>query len=250
MEKAYTFRKITNKEELTQFFKLRYAVYEQSDLQAFISINGKKMDIDVYDIHSHHYGLFKGNEIAGYIRLVVGRKGYCNPAILTICKENGFFENDLSFQNGALKNCAPSYPFLGYPGVPPVVKDYYNSIKSDYPIIEASRLVIPENHRGVRAGLRMIELATIAAMQLIGNGKGYVIIDCATSQEKVYGLFGFKRLPGLKDYYVFDVMKGKSLCLSLSLSLSLCLSDIPAKMHDRFYGMSEEFVKTNKIVRH
>ena len=74
MSKTYTFREITEKEELEKFFRLRYEVYSDCRCQSILKKNGHPIDIDYYDVHSRHYSLACENEHAGYLRIVLPKE--------------------------------------------------------------------------------------------------------------------------------------------------------------------------------
>ena len=89
---TYTFREITEADELEMAFRLRYEVYSSCRCSMFLNTNLNKIDIDSYDLHSKHFGLFiHENELAGYFRVVLDKNEYYNPDVLEIGRKFHFF---------------------------------------------------------------------------------------------------------------------------------------------------------------
>ncbi|MBK9488548.1 MAG: GNAT family N-acetyltransferase [Haliscomenobacter sp.] len=125
MEKHFTFREITDRNELKKAFRLRYEVYEQSRMQFLLTPNEAKMDLDVFDLHSRHFGFFHNHEIAGYIRIVVDRKSYFNSIVASIGLENHVFAPPKFIENNYAYNGEANFPFLSYAGAPIMLKLLY-----------------------------------------------------------------------------------------------------------------------------
>ena len=70
-QKTYKFREIVDEDELEKFMRLRYETYFNSSMRNFLQINDEKIDIDIYDLHSRHFGLFCEEKPIGFIRVVI-----------------------------------------------------------------------------------------------------------------------------------------------------------------------------------
>jgi len=84
MSKKYTFREITEKDELEKFFKMRYSIYSNCRMNGFVKCNEHSIDIDAYDVHSRHYALTCENVNAGYLRVVLPREEMFQDQVLEI----------------------------------------------------------------------------------------------------------------------------------------------------------------------
>jgi len=254
MGKHFTFKEIIDQVELEKAFRLRYEVYEKSRMQFLLRPNAAKIDLDIFDLHSRHFGIFYNNNIAGYIRVVIDRKSYFNTTVASVGLENNVFEARKFIGNNYVYNGEANFPFLSYAGVPHNVKAFYIEKAQCFSIIEASRLIVLEQFRGHKFSITLIECAIVAGMHVLGSEIGIAVLDCSASQKRVYQLFGFQTLPNTSEYYVLNsdlTIRALSLSLSLSLflslSLSLSLSDVPPKLHDKIQKMSDEFEQTLQI---
>jgi N-acyl-L-homoserine lactone synthetase len=77
-ESTYIFRVPYTKEELKALFHLRYKIFRETKGDFLFAENPYQLDLDVYDLHSYHFGLYKcegdRQKCVGHIRLVVSDK--------------------------------------------------------------------------------------------------------------------------------------------------------------------------------
>jgi hypothetical protein len=243
--KTVTFREITEPDELEKAFRFRYDEYLNSRCHVFIKQNQQKADIDIYDLKSRHYGLYINNSLMiGYIRVVLDKKEYYNNTIFQIGKKYDVF-NDKEHSFESLKNYhGADYPFLSYPNLPSCIKSYYESlaVKNDK-IIEASRLIIMENFRGLRIISFFVECAISIYVSNFKSYK-YAVVDCVQEHAVFYKRYGFQQIEHEQNYNILNMNR-----LVTCLYLPLSLSSIPDKLQARFEQMANEFSQNNKISR-
>jgi predicted GNAT family N-acyltransferase len=239
--KTFTFREITEAAELENAFRLRYDVYSKGRYCPFLKQNDHLVDIDIYDLHSKHYGLFVGsNKMVGYLRVVLDRNEYYNSEVFEIGKEFGIFNHsEHSIEN--IKNLSiPEYPFLSYSGVPESVTKYYHSLKNKREqVAEASRLIIKEEYRGLRTSGFLIECAMVLFI-LICLGQKHAIISCGKDHAFFYERCGFRPFGDSQNYNPLGI-SSDTVCLSLS--------SIPQSLLSKFEKIIAEFKITGKIQR-
>lgn len=240
MGKIYTFKEITDQQELEQFFRLRYAVYSQSANKIFLKENEHRIDIDYYDIHSRHYCLMQGNDKAGYLRVVLPKEELTNENVMRIGEHYSLLEWEAYIQ----QNETAPFPFLSYNGVPKSHWDYYNDLLTrNEKLAEASRLILHPDFRTIRTSKFLVECA-IALYILVCIGQKHAIINCDVEHSLFYEHYGFKTIDGNGGYAVNGLNK-----ISLALAISLSFSSVPRQYHERIESMAKEYRTTGKIIR-
>jgi predicted GNAT family N-acyltransferase len=246
---TYTFREITEADELEQAFRLRYEVYSSCRCSSFLKSNSNEIDIDSYDQHSRHFGLFiNNNEMVGYLRIVLHRNDYYNSAVLDIVNKFNFFQEGLcSFE--FIKNTERAdYPFLSYPDIPANIKSFYDSIKDKREgLAEGSRLIIKEQFRGIRTSIFMMECIILLYI-IICMGKRHAIINCVKEHSSFYKRYGFETICDGRVYNIFGSIK-EAVCLTIPLSNSLSASTVPLNLHSKLAGMAAEYSITGQITK-
>jgi predicted GNAT family N-acyltransferase len=241
--KTFTLREITDAAELENAFRLRYEVYSNSSNQVFLKQNSHKVDINIFDLHSKHYGLFaENNELAGYLRVVLGRNELYNSEVFEIGKKLEIFtESEHSFEN-IKKIATADFPFLSFPTVPDSIKSCYNTLKSKKEgFVEAGRIAVSEKYRGARISTFLIECAVVIYV-ILSIGQRHAVICCSKEHSFFYQRYGFKPFGQSEPYDVFRTKK-------MALSLSLSLSSIPKYLHEKFEQMAAGFKKSGKMQR-
>jgi predicted GNAT family N-acyltransferase len=245
MDQQFIFREIISQPDLDQVFHSRYCVYSQSRMQSFLKQSEEELDIDSYDLHARHYGLFCKELLVGYIRIVQNRDIYKNVAVADFCALRGLQANNPCGDSQKETVDTPVYPFLTYPGAPDSVSAYYESQKSKV-IVEIGRLILLPEYRKNHIVIKLIECAGIAAMDAIGHGEGVAVINCFRSHERAYNLFGFQRLPGLTEFNSLNLNQ-KGVALAMRLSTSLSLTDLPQRLRDRAEKLISLFTRNYHI---
>jgi predicted GNAT family N-acyltransferase len=243
---TYTFREITEVDELEQAFRFRYEVYNKCKLNPFLNHNKNELDIDSFDLHSRHYGIFlDNNELIGYLRVVHSICYYYNNEVLNIGSKYGLFgENEFSIK-GTLESKRVDFPFLSYQDLPVTIKDFYSSLRNENDkIVEPSRLVIQENHRGIKISVFLLESTIMLYSRVYKNFK-HTFLSCTKEHSLIYKRYGFKAIGDEQGYILFDSSK----LTTLTLYLPISFSSLPVFLHSKFSAMAAEYSITGKITK-
>jgi len=243
MNKTLTFREITEPDELEKVFRFRYEEYSNSKCNVFLKQNYHKVDIDIYDLHSKHYGLFAfNNQLVGCLRVVLDRNGLYNQNVFEIGKKYDVF-NDSFYSKEVFKSInAADFPFLSYSNLPESMKSHYCLIKrNNENVAEASRLIIGKDFRGLRVSIFLVECAMML-FTLICLGQRHAVLDCCREHRSFYERFGFRPFDDGQGYKIFERF-------SDILYLHSSAFSIPIHLKLKFEQMAIEFSQTNKISR-
>lgn len=246
LNKTITFREITSGDELEKAFRFRYEEYSKCRLNVFLKRNEHQLDMDIFDLHSHHYGLFGGdNEMIGYMRVVLDRGEYQNTRVMEIGTRYGFYIKPEQSAASNETTGVPDYPFLSYEEVPGEVMQFYHALKEKKEkVLEASRLILSEHYRGLKNISFLVE-CVIALYPKVYSGYKHAMADCVKEHAVFYRRYGFTPVEQGSGFNVFD-LKRLVTCLSLPLSMA----SIPSHLHLRFDEMAFEYKQTGRITRY
>ena len=234
MSKKYTFREITEKDELEKFFRLRYNVYSDCRCQSLLKKNGHPIDIDFYDVHSRHYALTYENINAGYFRVVMPKEELTQNSIIEIAEKHNAFNDYEKYLTGGY---AP-FPFLSYKEVPAGYWDYFNNLQSkNKKLAEASRLVLQPEFRTIRTSRFLIECAIVLYI-IICIGRKQAVLSCNVRHKTFYEYYGFKPIGKENGFSVYGYD-----------SVAMSMSFLPEHFKSKFEEMTAEFKLTGKIQR-
>lgn len=240
IKKRYTFREITDQKKLEHFFHLRYAIYVNSRLKGFLKENAYNLDLDIYDLHALHYGLFSENEPIGYLRLVLHKRKHYNSDVLEIGQKYGIYSQTTHAKPAVLQSNYPDFPFLNYPHVPKAVKEYYEDAKNRrISFVEASRLIVLSDFRQSFTSKFLVKCA-VTVFKILFMSSKEAVINCIKRHERFYAGYGFSAIANSEEAYV----TGSTLTRIL-----LSSTQIPKHLHSLFEEIAEEFTQTGKIIR-
>jgi hypothetical protein len=241
MSTIYTFREITEIEDLGQAFRLRYNAYKDNDLKVFLPENESGIDISHFDLHSKILGIFSGDELIATNRLCVERNMLFNENVLRVGRQYGFF-NDADQPNGFSYNGHEEYPFLSFLPSSPAIKQYHEQLKATNTFIaECGRFAIHNQYRSVRIMKFMFDCMFIFGMPLFGNQKRVVVTETFARHTAIYKSYGFKEIS------IFQFEKLDQTCSLLSLVIDQNLSQIPEKLRCNFPSLLQQFKSTGKV---
>jgi hypothetical protein len=242
MEKSFRFQEITEKDELEVYFRLRYEIYSNSIVKGLIRENKNHIDIDYFDIHSRHYSLMNGNNIAGYFRVVLPKNELTNTKVLEIGQKYQLLDETEYFH----KNGRAPFPFLCYEGVPRSYWEYYNELHNkNEQLAESSRLILHPDYRSIRTSKFLVECA-MALFILICIGKMHAVVSCRHDHGSFYENSGFIPIANGESFINHEF---NTIAFTLPLSQSLSTSSVPKQLHAKIEEMAEEFRSTGKIER-
>jgi predicted GNAT family N-acyltransferase len=234
MSTKYTFREITEKEELEQFLRLRFDIYSGCRCRSILKNTGHPIDIDYYDVHSKHYAMTCGNKNAGYFRVVMPKEELTQQSIIEIAGKYSIFSDYDRYLNSE----AAPFPFLCYKEIPQSYWNFYKSMKrGNKNLAEASRLILIPDFRTIRTSRFLIECAIVLYL-IICFGKIQAVLSCNVNHKSFYEYYGFKAIGeenGLSTYG-FD-------------SVAMSLVSLPDQHHLRLEEMTSEFKSNGKIER-
>jgi predicted GNAT family N-acyltransferase len=243
MNKALTFREITEPDELERVFWFRYVEYSRSRLCPILKQNAQMIDLDVFDLHSRHFGLFNHkNELAGCFRVVLDRSEYYNSKVFEIGKRNVIFTNSLHSKDSLKSINEADFPFLSYPNLPEIIMSHYLAKKeNNESFAEGSRLVIREDVRGLRTSSFLIDCIMMLLIHIC-SGRKHSILDCREDHCAFYERYGFRPFVEGTEYRVHNMVINV-------MYLPSTLSSMSAHFKLKFEAMANEFSKTHKISR-
>jgi predicted GNAT family N-acyltransferase len=237
MKKTFIFREITRREELIASFKLRYLIYKNCHLKSFLDSYVRDMDLDTYDHHAKHYGLYHTNNLAGYIRVVLPKEQFLNADILSIKKE---ILQAKAIHNAYHNSTAP-YPFLSYTDrTDPLWEFFKDSNCQQEKIAEGGRLVLRPEFRSIRTAKFLLESIFSIYFLLMKEIK-YAVVTCVKDHVDFYRSYGFSPITNKEEY----INENKIISLSIPVS---SLSAVPTHLHNRINQMASEYTQTNKII--
>ncbi len=196
----YEFREVTDANELEQTFRLRYRVYRACELSHFLPQNEHKLDIDAYDLRSHHYGLFFNHDgesqVVGCVRVVTDHETAAAPAVRLIAGAHRHFAQVAS------QSPREVFPLLEYaPCRTEVLSLYHSCRERGKEIVEAGRLALDPAHQCQHLGALLVQAAAAAVGFLIGQ-YGYALVTANQHASRFYRVGGFGKIPGAIPFHV------------------------------------------------
>jgi predicted GNAT family N-acyltransferase len=238
---TYSFREIIDADELEKAFRFRYEVYTSCSNIGFLKPNEKKIDIDIFDLHSKHYGIFtQDGEIVANIRVVLDKGEFQNDNVFKIARKLNLLYSsvDSNQEIKIFETC--DYPFLSYSSVPSSVKSHYQKLRSNkIGFAEAGRLIIKEEYRGIRLSSLLLDCAMILFILICHENK-YAVLCCDEHHRLFYEKYGFRPFGDGQQYDIYGTSK---------LSMYLCPEVLPENLKTKFQGMSAEYKITGKITK-
>ncbi len=192
------FREVTDITGLEEIFGLRYRCFRQSRLEGLVPRVDCGLDIDRFDLHARHFGLFcttsTGEHLIGSHRHVTDAIQPAAAAIEILVDAHP--ELQLRF-TGPVTQTFPSLTY--FPDTAPILALYEQAKRRHELFIEASRLALsPEI--GSLAVVRFFVSATLAAALANGVSQGITVVN--SHRKRFYARFGFHAAPDLPDRFV------------------------------------------------
>ncbi len=195
---TYRFREVTDAAGLKQLFELRYQCFRNSRYEGLVAGVDDALDIDQFDSHSRHYGLFyttsTGEHLIGSHRHVTDRTQPAAGAIDALVSTNPELESRI------INKATQLFPVLTYfPEATPIIALYQQAERSGETFIEASRLACwPEF--GSLSVVKFIVMSTLAAALANRVTQGITAVN--SRLKRFYAEFGFHSVPSLPDRFV------------------------------------------------
>jgi len=233
----FVFREPENSQELLDLFKLRYKVYRSSRLALFIKENKYEIDIDQYDFHARHFGMYSvesGKETAiGYLRvvedLVVTKQTYLNAVLKQIPQLSQNIDDKPSYD----------FPLMDYVPETELIKEKINQVHRNHErVVEACRMAIDPAVRSLRVAKHIFEASMAIYWFHYEFHHMFACID--TSKKGFYARYVVCPFAGIPESD-FTGMGVSSSCLfgsKASLSEKFC---------SRFEKMADTYKATGRI---
>lgn len=230
------FRRLATPDEFLAAYKLRYTVYQQYWYRCLLHENENELDVDVFDNHSIHFGLFKKEDLIGYVRLVIAKEQVNEVDISSPYLPDHLVFDDSSDELYALPALAAHAKNIEF-------MDYFQSILPLGRVLEASRLVIGQEYRNNTFANFLIHSALVVIDVLCMNG-GTVLINCLENHLPYYLRMGFEKV------VQGEINTNPVYLLSLKLPFNRALSSIPSCLHQNFTKFMEEYLTNGQIHFH
>lgn len=184
-------REITSVEELIPFLYLRYRLFrEVEELQPFCPENSEKIDLDWFDLHSHHLGLFsrEGGRIQpiGYTRLIAFGDTPLTSALPRLAQHYA-----TAARHFAKKLTAPWISPHYFPEMRTTLATF---VKTNHGtangLAEASRTCIESKFRSFGLTRWLFDCQMMFWLCHLGNWGGFT--TCPTTLGIIYRRFGLK----------------------------------------------------------
>jgi hypothetical protein len=229
-----TFRPPASYEELVRLLRLRYEVYAGCHLREFCSLNSYRIDVDEYDVNSHHLGLFAERDAesceVGYVRLVTDEQAPHARWIRDLGREHSGLAIFIN------KHRQHPFPCFGYvPRIETIHKRYLELKAEGRRMAEPGRLAIIPGMRSLRLSRFLIE--SVAAY-CCAFGYPAVVMSCGVQHGRVYESIGFKSVSGTGPVVPFG---------NASYVFAGDERDFPDTVRDRIEEMAERLSSTGTL---
>ncbi|MBI5022091.1 MAG: GNAT family N-acetyltransferase [Ignavibacteriales bacterium] len=233
--KYYIFREPNNFDELKALLLLRYRVFRESRLEKFVSENEAGIDLDCYDLYSHHFGLYEHDgdrsRPVGYIRMVTDQPGTFRDELFDHAKSIPSIYEKV--------NRIPKEPFpvMNYCPYRNDIREYYANMKlQGEKLVEAGRLSLDNSVRGLKIATNFIAL--IFASFLVHN-VDKTILACRPNHKNIYNLFGAIVFDSTIEFQCDEA--------DSSALLLLAAMNLPDSVKEKVYKMAEVYKKFGRI---
>ena len=182
------FRPARTRDELEALLRLRYEVYSQSALKAFLNHNQRGIDVDEYDVGAIHMGLFASDATdalpLGYIRIVTGDRGAQAGLVEQIAVEYPDLRDSIT------KPTDQPFPCMTYfPELTGLLVRTCRRVSRGAALVEPGRFAVASGLQGRRLGIRMIQAV---AAYCIARRSPVAIVVCCDSHVRMYSAMGFR----------------------------------------------------------
>ncbi len=222
------FRPAKSEAELEELLRLRYRVYDDSVLRGFISQTELGIDVDAFDLRSHHVGLFRGDQPIGYARLITLARGPQGNWVDAILRRT---RHDHSARPGM------SLPVLAYAKSARETKIWIERrAKAGFRIAEAGRLSLRNEERSMRL---MGFMGHALVGYWVASGFDIAIMGCRLAHSRYWESLGFRGGPATQEAQ-FNGVSGRVLTLERS--------DIAPKVQQVVIALTRELEQSGQVV--
>ncbi len=234
---GFTFRAVRSHDEQVEVLRLRYRIYRGCHLHEVIPENAAQIDIDSWDLHSRHYGLFRndgqGQTLIGTSRVVEDTTQVISPLMLGVLGEYP------EFRQSALRDARYPLPsFLWAPEPAHLWKLLNEWRAANENCVEASRIAIDKSCRGLVYICHIFE--SIVAIHFFGLGATRALGIAKLTFKAFYGRYGFTPIAGLERFPYLHCGKSGT-CLAGSPST------VPADVRSHLARLAANYLSLGEI---
>lgn len=232
----YEYRPVGNSEELLALLKLEHRVYCASRLAGFVDATETEFEIDEFDMHAWHLGLFRIDEegmsrIVGFHRPIWELDGPMRDEVLKIAKTKPHtlrrLQRPLDFP----------LPFVQYwAGPNPMTHLYWDVRAHGGRVMEGTRMGIEEEERTLRLSVHIVESGL--ALGYFFFGMAHVIAGVCSRHVPFYRRYGFEPAPGMEQKHIHGI-PGTLLLGSWDT--------VPTHVKERLHNRAEAYRTTGRI---
>lgn len=186
-----TFRMPRTSDELLALLRVRYYGYRNSPHHMFVHETAEEIDVDAWDVRSHHFGLYRDaspETPLGYVRLVTA---VTTPHAALL---SGLSSRSLSVLQALSATPSHALPCFSYfPGTEEVEALHEGLQTEGCGFVEPSRMTLAPEERRTRIGSFLVPF--IAAF-CHGTGMDRAILTCRPDHAPLYLRMGFRLAPG------------------------------------------------------
>jgi hypothetical protein len=231
----FEFREAANIEELRQLLKLRCKVYHESRMAGFSHKNTDGFDLNYYDLHARHFGLFKVDNGAtipiGYHRPVGEFESPVKREVMQIVAENPDLFESMSSVPGA------PLPVMSYFPEASVLHELYRSCMSKGELMmEPTKYSIDKCSSSLQLAKHIIEAEL--AIHFFCIGVTHALMCVHVNHERFYSRYGFARVAGT------NVCPVNGLPV---VAIAVSRNAIPEALRPRLTKMAVAYLETRKV---
>ncbi|HAA24068.1 MAG TPA: hypothetical protein DCP28_36805 [Cytophagales bacterium] len=245
MDQTFTFRQITDEQELETFMKLRREIY--MDSPKFSTLLQYPVDIDRYDLHSLPFGLFCNGEPAGFIRVILPTEDYYNPHAYRIRRKYGAFAPETHSEAAIKTQVGPQFHVFKYLPDSQKLQDYYTeAMAQGINLTEGSRIILFRKFRGLKAARFLTECTITTYIEHNWMARRHAVICCTSKQQHYYRQYGFE----LVDDQQYGPYHDQPWCI-MAMPYKASLQDAPItpKFRTAVYDAYAQYVAKGQITR-
>ncbi|HOP08381.1 MAG TPA: hypothetical protein PLF13_13965 [candidate division Zixibacteria bacterium] len=231
----YRFREAVTPDQLEAVMRLRYRVYQNSRLARFIPANPHGFDLDCYDLHARHFGLYCGEDVepVGYLRVVEE----VDPGPVGHVLDLGRRVPELGRR---LKETTPQpLPLMAYtPNVEVIERLLQEKRDRGEKVVEACRMAIDPDHRSLAAARHIFESSM--SIYFFARGYHHMFACCDSSKKAFYRRYAVTPLAGIPEEDFAGIGVSSS-CLIGSAS------DVPTARRRRLESFARQWLAMGEV---
>jgi len=174
---------------------LRYRCFSQSDAAFIIDKQATEIDINYFDLFSHHFGLFRHSDLeeipVGFLRIVMLSETPSASWIRNIARRYCLLQ-EIEKKSDARLPCFALYPQKQ------IMMEFFNHLNHEETIGEASRFFVCEEERFLLPIKQIITGEFSIGLLYLQHA----FLGCFSTHAEAYNMFGFARFQGSAPFEI------------------------------------------------